>query len=104
LVGQEQEPAVIDHQGQTAAALLLTPANPAVASAQAARGRAKKQHPQPLAAAGDYGAKELFADGTDAAQIVMLAQQALEAGLVSRLSNQRAWTWAREVETSDLPQ
>jgi len=35
-VGQEQEPAIIDHQGKTTAALFFTPANPAVAPAQAA--------------------------------------------------------------------
>ena len=49
LVRQEQESAVIDDQGQTATALLLAPADPAVAGAQPARGGAKDQHPEPVA-------------------------------------------------------
>src|SRR5271166_5998164 len=81
-VGQEQEPAIIDYQGQMTASLFLTPANPAVAPAQAAGGRAKNQHPEPLAAGVGHGVKKLLADGADPAQIVMLTQQPLQAGFV----------------------
>ena len=79
-VGQEQEAAVVDDQRQAAAALLLAPADPAVARTQSARGGAKNQHAQPVAAGIGDGVKELLAHGADIAQIMMLGQQSAGAG------------------------
>ena len=78
-VGQQQEAAVVDDQGQSAAALLLGPADPLVARAQTARGGAKNQHTQPVATSVSDGVEELLADGADIAQIMMSGQQATSA-------------------------
>ena len=61
-VAQEQEAAVIDNQRQTSPALLLTPADPAVAGTQPAGGGAKNQRSQPAALSIGQSIKELLAD------------------------------------------
>src|SRR5208283_2665479 len=74
--------AIVDHQRQTAAALFLGPADPAVPPAQPAGGGAKNQRPEPNAAPIGQSINELLADGLDIAQIMMLGQKPMSAGFV----------------------
>ena len=79
-VGQQQETTVVDDQRQAAAALFVAPADPRVAGAQATGGGAEDQHAEPVAVGVGDGLPELFTDGADVAQVMMLGQQPSGAG------------------------
>jgi hypothetical protein len=58
--------------------LFFGPADPLIASAQAAGGSAEDEYAQPAAAEGN-GMPELFADGADIAQVMMFGQQSADS-------------------------
>jgi hypothetical protein len=79
-VGQEQEAGIAGDEREPAAALLVGPANPLVARAQAAGGGAEDQHAEPVAVGVGDGVVETLADGLEAAQVMVFVQELLGAG------------------------
>ncbi len=82
---QHQEAAIVGDEAQSATPLLVGPLDPLIASAQMAGGGTKHQNRQPPACGIRGHAVEAFAHRFEAAQVVMLVQEAVQAGQLPTL-------------------
>jgi hypothetical protein len=88
VLGQDQETAIVDDEGAAAITLGAGPTDPGVAVLEVFGGGAEEEDGDPLALGVHGGVMQLLAHGLEPAQVVMAAQQRLEAAAVCGVGEQ----------------